>query len=115
MSSLSATVSVSMYAGRTDPTWALAQPEAERVLGRLQGMPLLAAGEPEHPKLGYRGVAVEFKTGDPADRWEIHRGRALGHDGHQYADRDRSLERLLLETGRGDYREEIADLIAREF
>ena len=115
MSSLSATVSVSMYSGRTDPTWGLAQPEAERVLGRLRKMPRLAALEPEHPKLGYRGVAVEFETGDRADRWELHRGRVLGDDGRQYADQDRSLERLLLETGRGDYRDEIADLVAREF
>ena len=115
MSSLSATVSVSMYSGRTDPAWDLEQPEAERVLDRLRKMPRLAALEPEHPRLGYRGVAVEFETGDRADRWELHRGRVLGHDGRQYADRNRSLERLLLETGRGEYRDEIANLVAREF
>ena len=115
LSSLSATVSVTMYSGRTDPTWVLAHPEAERVLDRLRKMPRLAALEPEHPKLGYRGLAVEIETGDRADRWELHRGRVLGHDGRQYADRDRSLERLLLETGPGNYRDEIADLVAREF
>ena len=115
MSSLSATVSVSMYSGRADPTWVLAQPEAERVLGRLRKMPRLAALKPEHPRLGYRGVAVEFESGDRGHRWELHRGRVLGHDGLQYADWDRSLERLLLETGQGDYRDEIADLVAREF
>jgi hypothetical protein len=47
-----------MFSGRPDPTWAVGDDQADRLLALWAEMRPAQAPGPSHPRLGYRGVEL---------------------------------------------------------
>ena len=94
------TITVLMFSGRPNPFWSLAGTDAERVIAALQSLPATSEPAPPSPGLGYQGVSIEIADAGRSVEWHLYSGIAVAN-GTRYADLDRSVERMLIETGRG--------------
>jgi hypothetical protein len=95
-------VVLDIFSGRGNPEWLLQPPESAELARRLAGLARSAAVPPSEG-LGYRGVLVEQGSA-PGDLLRVHDGLVtFERDPAQMPllDPGRSLERWLLESGRG--------------
>jgi hypothetical protein len=93
-----ATVVVEIFSGRPDPSWPLDVFQLAELRTRLKT--LRATGDrtlPPEPGLGYRGVHVAIQTGARGEMVAVRQGR-VAFEGRILMDRDRRLERWLLDT-----------------
>lgn len=91
-------VTLGLYSGRADPTWTLGPAEAAAVTSALAGLPEWIGAAPEGG-LGYHGFIIE----QDGRRLAVYLGVITSDAGGPQvllADRDRMVERLLLELGR---------------
>ncbi|HYI12421.1 MAG TPA: hypothetical protein VEK57_25430 [Thermoanaerobaculia bacterium] len=100
---MAARVTLSIYSGRTDPSWPLSDEQIEELAERLRSaerlatLPTAQLGE----NLGYRGFLVESDDARLPARLAVYRNVAVAHrDGDVTAFRVPDLERFLVNTGR---------------
>ncbi len=88
------TVTLNVFSGRTNPTWELANTEAEYLLLQVQELSVPATRRPKIPDLGYRGMTVSCEA-----RAEIHVfGGVITSEANMWLDSERGLEKWLLST-----------------
>jgi hypothetical protein len=96
-------VTFGIYSGRPDPTWELSDAEAADVVGAISALPVVT-GVPPQGGLGYHGYFLLIRrAGQPDETLVAYRGTVAsvgGGSGSYRADAGRTVERLLLETGR---------------
>jgi len=97
------TTSLGIYSGRPDPSWDLGDAQAAEVVTASAALPA-AIGTPPEGGLGYHGFTLVLRRPGQADETLIaYRGTVSspGAGARPYrADPGRTVERLLLETGR---------------
>lgn len=97
------TVSLGIYSGRPDPTWALSDAQSAVLIRLLDDLPG-ASGVPPEGGLGYHGFRLVVRTAGQADEHLVaYRGAVAepGAGARSYRqDEARSIERYVLETGR---------------
>ncbi|MBP1705754.1 MAG: hypothetical protein H6Q36_1493 [Chloroflexi bacterium] len=97
------TVTLGIYSGRPDPSWELDPAQSAALVRLLASLPAVT-GVPPEGGLGYRGFGLVIDAGGQAvERLVAYRGAvaAQGTGARQVrTDPTRSVERLLLETGR---------------
>jgi hypothetical protein len=94
-------VTLQVFSGRPDPTWTLSHGQ-EAELNRLLAAAPLASTPPELPSaLGYRGfdLCITQSRGGASQKLWVGNGWIVG-SGPPRQDRQRALERWLLDTGR---------------
>jgi len=99
----SITVALGIYSGRPDPAWDLAAAQVAQVTSAIAALPV-ATGTPPEGGLGYRGFSLLLQFPAQADQTLVaFRGLVapLGVGARSvYVDDGRTIERLLLDTGR---------------
>lgn len=97
------TVTLGLYSGRADPTWDLSEARAGEVVAEISALPVVT-GIPPQGGLGYHGfVLLLRRAGQPDATIVVYRGTVApieGAPGSYRIDAGRTLERLLLESGR---------------
>jgi hypothetical protein len=110
-------VELDIFSGAPNPTWVLTSAEADVFVRRLAALTRISARKrPE--ALGYRGLIVLLRQGADAQLIRIQNGAVHFSNGatnfYSY-DRDRDLERWLLNTGKGRLKNELFQAVEREF
>ena len=92
-------VTLDIFSGRPNPTWTLPSTVARGVRSKLTDLPITKAHDfPE--TLGYRGFWVEMKTGSGrASVLRVYGGFIKDRESY-FLDKDRSIERELLESSK---------------
>jgi len=97
------TVTLGIYSGRADPSWDLGDAQAAVVAAAIAALPV-AAGTPPEGGLGYHGFTLVLRRAGQADETLIAFRATVAPPGvgpRPYRiDTERTVERLLLETGR---------------
>jgi hypothetical protein len=110
-------VELDIFSGMPNPTWVLTDAEADSFVERLAAVPRAAATELSG-NLGYRGFIVQVTQGTDTELIRIQTGTvhitkgATNVYGH---DKDRELERWLLNTGKPHLRSDVFQIADREF
>lgn len=99
----SVTVTLGIYSGRPDPSWALTDVQVAALLGQLASLPVTSGTAPAGG-LGYHGFSIALRQAGQADRTVVaYRGAVTSPGdapGSYRADPQRTVEQALLETGR---------------
>jgi hypothetical protein len=97
------TVSLGIYSGRPDPSWELSEAQAVAVVDAINALPT-TTGTPPQGGLGYHGFTVVMHRAGHADETLVAYRATVAPAGtapRAYrADPGRTVERLLLDTGR---------------
>lgn len=112
-------VEVDVYSGRPNPRWDLSPQQAEEFLKMVRSLPKGERDTALDEGLGYRGLNV---TGDKLkqegyDKLVIGKGIVVAQEGsesQQFTDKDRALERWLLQTGKGQLEDELYEYLSEE-
>jgi len=98
-----ATATLGIYSGRLDPTWELAEAQAEQVAEALAALPT-RTGTPVEGGLGYHGFTLLLRRSEQADATLVAYRGIVAPQGvgprSCWIDVGRAVERLLLDTGR---------------
>ena len=109
-------VELDIFSGRPNPAWVLTSAEADSFVKQLAALPRTSASELSGA-LGYRGFIVHVTQGDNTQLIRIQTGAVHFSKGatnvHAY-DKDRELERWLLNTGKPHLKNEFFQLAERE-
>ena len=109
-------VELDIFSGMPNPTWILTSDEADRFVKQVAVLQPIAARE-RSGNLGYRGFIVHVTHGAHTQSIRIQTGIVeISKAGtSSFADdRDRRLERWLLNTGRPHLKNEIFQIVERE-
>ena len=97
------TVSLGLYSGRPDPSWELSEEESAALTALLESLPRVDGSAPSGG-LGYHGFTIERLTPEGMPRLLLAFEGTVSDPASSYLsyldDPDRSVERLLLESGR---------------
>ena len=97
------TVSLGLYSGLPDPSWALSDEESAALTALLESLPRVD-GSPPSGGLGYHGFGIERLTPEGTPRLLVAFEGTVSDPASSHLsyldDPDRSVERLLLESGR---------------
>jgi hypothetical protein len=97
------TVSLGLYSGLPDPSWALSDEESAALTALLESLPRVD-GSPPSGGLGYHGFTIERLTPEGMPRLLVAFDGTVSDPASSHLsyldDPDRSVERLLLESGR---------------
>lgn len=99
-------VEVDAFSGRPNPHWNLSHQETQEFLELFQNLPQSGAEESVKQDLGYRGLvltAMKEETGG-YEKLVVSNGIVLAsgvNKSQQFTDQGRSLERWLLQKGKG--------------
>ena len=110
-------VELDIFSGMPNPTWVLTDAEAGSFLKKLAELPP-ASPTKLSGNLGYRGLVVHVTQG--ADTQLIYVQNRIVHivkgtmDVYAYDD-DRKMERWLLNTGKPHLKNELSQVVEREF
>src|SRR6187200_142524 len=112
-------VELDIFSGMPNPTWVLPEAEADSFMKRLAGLAAVSgtsAGKLSG-NLGYRGFIVRVTEGARTQLIRIQNGAVHISNGATIhaSDKDRELERWLLNTGRPHLKSEILEAVEREF
>jgi hypothetical protein len=109
-------VELDIFSGMPNPTWILTDAEGESFVKRLAALgPSSSSGLSGN--LGYRGFIVQCMQGDYLQLIRVQKGTVQIADGatEVYAsDKNRELERWLLNTGKPYIDDELFQIAARE-
>jgi hypothetical protein len=101
-------ITPSLYSGLKNPTWTLTEAQDKRFIARFDA---LITGEPKakpKPQFGYRGFHVTgFRDYDELTAWNEIVEATRGVKTYRWHDKDRTLERFLLETAKGHLDEDV--------
>jgi hypothetical protein len=109
-------VELDIFSGMPNPAWALTNAEADSFVERLAAMPRAAATELTG-NLGYRGFIIQVTQGAGTELIRVQTGTvhitqgATNLYGH---DKDRELERWLLNTGKPHLKIDVFQIADRE-
>ncbi len=109
-------VELDIFSGMPNPTWILADAEADSFLKQLAALPPAPARQLSG-NLGYRGFIVQVAEGGGTELVRIQAGTVHISRGATtiYAlDADRALERWLLNMGKPYLRSDIVEIVERE-
>jgi len=110
-------VELDIFSGMPNPTWILTNAEADSFVKQLEALPPTSARELSG-NLGYRGFIVQVTQGADRQLVRVQRGTVQISKGgtNVYAhDKDRNLERWLLNTGKPHLKSELLQIVEREF
>jgi len=110
-------VELDIFSGMPNPTWILTNAEADNFVKRLAALPPTSARELSG-NLGYRGFIVQVTRGADAQLIRVQTGSvhiSKGATNIYACDKDRALERWLLNTGRPHLKNELLQIVEREF
>lgn len=110
-------VELDIFSGMPNPTWVLTNAEADTLVKKLAGLSRTSATELSG-NLGYRGFIVQCTQGADAQLIRIQAGTVHISEGARnvYAyDKDRQIERWLLNTGKPHLNNELFEIAEREF
>ncbi len=110
-------VELDIFSGMPNPTWVLSNAEADSFLKQLAALPRTSARELSG-NLGYRGFIVQVTQGTDTQLICIQNGTVHITKGATkvYAcDKDRELERWLLNTAKPHLKTELFQIVEREF
>lgn len=112
-------VELDIFSGRPNPTWELTAEESAEFLRMVEGLPKSTGGTVRED-LGYRGLAVISGTRLTRAGFErlvvwngVVSARRAGAE-EQWRDKDRSLERWLLRSGKGRIDSTLLDEVGQE-
>ncbi len=95
-------LTVLVYSGRPNPTWALAAAEAEAISVSISQLKPLGGACAAPANLGYSGVEAAFE--EHGRRRELTFIEGVAYEGRRcWADENRGIERRLIDTGRGRF------------
>jgi hypothetical protein len=108
---MTARVNIDLYSGRPNPSWDLSSDETIRLLSLVEALTPTGTAPPSDG-LGYRGVTVTVQT-TPVQTFAVANGfvqvKEEGKALRFLHDPQRSVERWLLETGRGRLEADLLD------
>jgi hypothetical protein len=109
-------VELDIFSGMPNPTWVLTDAEADSFMRRLAAVSGTSAGELSD-NLGYRGFIVHMTQGAHTQLIRIQNGAVhISNDATiRASDKDRELERWLLNIGRPHLKNDISEAVEREF
>lgn len=110
-------VELDIFSGMPNPRWSLTKVEADSFVTQLAALPRTSARE-RSGNLGYRGFIVQCPRGANTELIRIQNGTVHTSSGvtNVYAyDKDRALERWLLNTARPHLENELFQTVEREF
>jgi hypothetical protein len=109
-------VELDIFSGMPNPTWVLTSAEADSFGEQLAALPRASATELSG-NLGYRGFIVQVTQGADTQLIRIQTGKVHISNGatNVYAsDKDRKLERWLVNTGKPHLKSELFQIVERE-
>jgi hypothetical protein len=111
-------VEVDLYSGRPNPRFRLSAEAADELLRRINVLPAAAEAVPPVERLGYRGLRVHAGTSSSPSEVMISGGtvtvgNAAG-EVRQLVDRDRGLERWLIDAGSGELDADLVTMLRKE-
>jgi hypothetical protein len=96
-------VEVDLYSGRPNPRFRLPPDMADELLRKVTALPAASDATLPLDRLGYRGLRVDARTWSPPAQVVVSAGtvtiRDAGGDVRQLLDRNRDLERWLIDAG----------------
>ena len=110
-------VELDIFSGMPNPTWVLTSVEAESFVKQSATLSRTSARELSG-NLGYRGFIVQVTQGADTQLIHIQTGTVHLSEGATNiyaADKDRELERWLLDTGKPHLKNEVFQIAEREF
>jgi hypothetical protein len=110
-------VELDIFSGMPNPTWALSNSEAESFVKQLAALPRTSATE-LRGNLGYRGFILHVTKGADTQSIRIQSGAVQISEGGTDVyvhDEDRGLERWLLNTGKPHLKNELLQIVERDF
>lgn len=110
------TVELDIFSGRPNPTWSLTDAEAAQFLAAATGLPKAPAKELSG-NLGYRGFIVRVMDGTEELAFTVQNGTVeLTQGGRReyYDDRERALERWLLQSSKPHLANELFTMVEAE-
>ena len=110
-------VELDIFSGMPNPTWVLTNAEVDTFVKQLAALPRTSARELSG-NLGYRGFIVQVTQETDTQLIRIQTGLVhLSTDATNVyvSDEDRKLERWLLNTGKPHLKNEIFQVVEREF
>jgi hypothetical protein len=110
-------VELDIFSGMPNPAWVLTDAEADSFVRKLAALSQASATELSG-NLGYRGFIVQVTEGANSSLIRIQNGKVHISKGatNLYAyDKDRELERWLLNTGKPHLKNELFEIAEREF
>ena len=110
-------VELDIFSGMPNPKWVLTNAEAESFVKQLAALPRIS-DKKLSGNLGYRGFIVQVTQG--ADTQLIHIQNGTGHISEGAVtvyvhDKGRKLERWLLNTGKPHVKDDLFQIVEREF
>jgi hypothetical protein len=111
-----AEVELDIFSGMPNPTWALAEADADSLARRLAALPPPAPSEPSG-RLGYRGLVVRTTDATGTRLVRVQSGSvhvANGETAVHLRDEGRELERWLIDTGRPQLPPNVIEIVDRE-
>jgi hypothetical protein len=110
-------VELDIFSGMPNPTWILTDAEADNFVKQLAALSPTSAAELSG-NLGYRGFIVRLTEGADTESIRIQTGAVhitKGATNVYGYDKDRELERWLLNTGKPHLKNELLQIVEREF
>ena len=110
-------VELDVFSGNPNPVWILSEADGVIFLKKLAMLPQASAKE-LHNDLGYRGFIVEVINETEASLVRIQNGTVQISQNNTtvyYSDRDRHLERWLLNSGKPTLRSDLFKIVERDF
>jgi hypothetical protein len=109
-------VELDIFSGRPNPTWTLSAEQAETLMRRLASLPPASPRELSG-NLGYRGFMVQCSEGAGSRLIRVQKGiveLAQGAKTDYAEDKDRELERWLLNSGKSHLPGELLQIAERD-
>jgi hypothetical protein len=112
-------VEVDVYSGRPNPRWDLSAQQAGEFLKMVRALPKAEHDSALNEGLGYRGLKVTGSALSQEGYKEIVISNGIvavreESGSQQLTDKDRALERWLLQTGKGKLEEELYKYLSEE-
>ena len=110
-------VELDIFSGMPNPTWVLTNGEADSFVKKLAALSRTSATELSG-NLGYRGFIVQVTQGTNTQLIHIQTGIVhipIGATNVYATDEHRELERWLLNTGKPHLKNELFQIVEREF
>ena len=110
-------VELDIFSGNPNPTWILSPQEGVVFVQRLAALPQ-APAKNLSTHLGYRGFIVQVAKGTEQSLVQIQNGTVqilVGDTKVYYSDRNRDLERWLLNSGKPSLKSDIFQIVKNEF
>lgn len=105
-------VAILVFSGRPNPSWELNGSLADEIILHWKELPFAATTQFPEPKLGYQGCRIDL---GPGEYFILFKGYGFvfknGKQVEQRMDQGRKMERRILSTAPGNYKELVSQII----